>query len=213
MSKQPLRKVFIVEPDPGYSQMFHNLGWATTDSLEDCDLIQFTGGADVDPSLYGEEAHDRTFYTPSRDKKELLIFNWGLFNNKPMAGICRGGQFLNVMCGGKMWQDVDGHIGPHKAIDMETGEEFQVSSTHHQMMIPHKDKGQVIVIAQEATAKEKMIQGSPLIVKNSGDPDVEAVFYPVNRCFCFQPHPEFSTYKGLAERYHNYLLTKLFATA
>lgn len=202
-------KVFIVVPNPEYTVMFTKRGWDVVPHIQEADLIQFTGGSDVNPALYNQSKHTTTVYNADRDQKEAVIFKAARHFEKPMAGICRGGQFLNVMNGGEMWQDVDGHaIGQrHRALDTRTGEEFWVTSTHHQMMMPSTD-GDVIITAKESTRKER--RGRPgttvlFIDRQCDTPDVEAVFYEETRSFCFQPHPEFGGCDDLAERYLGYI--------
>jgi carbamoylphosphate synthase small subunit len=171
--------------------MYLMYGWKVVENLYDADLLQFTGGADVTPSLYGQVAHPTTHFNTARDDKEIEIFNT-YKGKKPMAGICRGGQFLNVVNGGKMYQDVDGHAihGTHAATDTRTGKVIQVSSTHHQMMRPAAE-GDVLCVASEATYKEhmygKQVQYGPV----GEGLDTEVVLYRDTACLCFQPHPEF----------------------
>jgi gamma-glutamyl-gamma-aminobutyrate hydrolase PuuD len=109
-------KVFVVDSDVRITRMFMANNWLVVPSAKEADLIQFTGGADVSPMLYGEPKHPRTYCDPNRDQHEANIF-WNNID-KPKAGICRGGQFLNVMSGGSMWQDVDNHAigGTHAAV-------------------------------------------------------------------------------------------------
>jgi len=54
-----------------------------------------------------------------------------------MVGICRGSQFLTVMSGGRLFQDVSGHaiMGTH-LIKFKDGSSLGITSTHHQMMNP-----------------------------------------------------------------------------
>jgi gamma-glutamyl-gamma-aminobutyrate hydrolase PuuD len=115
----------------------------------------------------------------------MTQFEYAFDHNIPMIGICRGGQFLNVMCGGKMWQDVDKHAirGTHLAIDLASGEEVEVTSTHHQMMKP-SDEG--ILLLQATFIAEVR---SPMLMAHMRG--VEAVLYPHYNTLCFQPHPEY----------------------
>lgn len=65
------------------------------------------GGHDVDPAHYGEERHplcDKT--DPPRDWTELTLSRWALAEGKPVFGVCRGIQVLNVACGGSLYQDL-----------------------------------------------------------------------------------------------------------
>lgn len=205
-------KVYIVSSDNTTKRMFKDHGWEISDSIKDADLVQFTGGSDVSPSLYGHTVHSSTQNSPIRDKREAIIFNLCIALNKPMVGICRGGQFLNVMCGGKMFQDVDGHCGrnkyTHDCRDIKTGEVFTVTSTHHQMMCPATD-AVILGIACESTKRDMHINGK--VVQQTGlSIDKEIVFYKDQNCLCFQPHPEFSIGNDLAKRYFQYIDEYLF---
>ncbi len=203
-------KVFVVGNDPSVENMWLLFGASICSNLDAADLVQFTGGEDVSPHLYGQHAHSTTWFNRERDTREIAIFKIAQKRGIPMAGICRGGQFLNVMNGGQMWQDVNGHaVGSvHSAVDRFTGETFKVTSTHHQMMIPGKE-GVVVVEAQCATRKEMCTSigtGKATISEAVLQPDVEAVFYSKNKCFCFQPHPEYTwVAPNLAEIYMEYL--------
>lgn len=205
------RKVHIVGESFQYKHMFEKFGWKVTDIPMDADLIQFTGGLDVTPSLYNKGKHPETHNDVNRDKRELLIFQLAYSWATPMAGICRGGQFLNVMCGGSMYQHVDNHAiaGRHKAIDVDTKREFDVTSTHHQMMNPSLD-GHIFLYSRLSTFKETVINNN--VVKNivaRGTPylkkDVEGVYYEEKDALCFQPHPEFNGEDDLAETYMRYI--------
>lgn len=180
-------KVYVVGRDFGITDMFLRRGWEVVQNIgKEVDLIQFTGGEDVDPSYYQETRHPRTYSNPARDAAESAIYHeW--MGKIPMAGICRGGQFLNVMNGGKMWQHVDGHAGrgKHFATNQLTGEVVEVTSTHHQMMVP-SEHGEVILTANMALRKES----ADAVAEGDGK-DVEAVLYISTSCLCFQPHPEY----------------------
>jgi putative glutamine amidotransferase len=74
---------------------------------EQLDGIFLTGGVDVDPANYGEPRHqlcDRS--DPARDWTELLLVRWALADRKPVFGVCRGIQTINVACGGSLYQDI-----------------------------------------------------------------------------------------------------------
>lgn len=204
------KKVLILAGNAAYSQMFEKYGWGVVEDIHEADLIQFTGGADVSPVLYGEGVHPSTSSSYQRDMKERDIFYIAQDLVIPCAGICRGGQFLNVMNGGKMYQHVDRHgiAGTHKAVDVRTGKEVQVSSTHHQMMRPHSS-GEVLCIANRSTFKEHMGRKEIVRVDGTEENDVEAVLYEDTKCLCFQPHPEFvmhsETYKECSDYYFDCL--------
>lgn len=75
--------------------------------VDSCDGFLFTGGADIEPEYYGEEKKDTCGETePSRDKLEFAVLKKVLEKNKPILGICRGLQLINVAMGGTLYQDI-----------------------------------------------------------------------------------------------------------
>ena len=83
-------------------------------------VVFFEGGTDVNPALYNS-AKIPASDTPDvvRDAFEQRVFEHAYSCGSAMVGICRGAQFLNVMCGGEMYQDVSKHAraGTHKITD------------------------------------------------------------------------------------------------
>ncbi len=71
------------------------------------DGIFLTGGVDVDPTQYGEAREPLCGATdPARDGTELRLIRWALADHKPVLGVCRGLQAINVAAGGALYQDV-----------------------------------------------------------------------------------------------------------
>ncbi|MQA80023.1 MAG: gamma-glutamyl-gamma-aminobutyrate hydrolase family protein [Streptosporangiales bacterium] len=83
--------------------------------VDTVDALVVTGGADVEPSAYGEEQHEQTIGTrPERDAWELALVRRALDADLPLLGVCRGMQILNVALGGTLVQhlpDTVGHEG------------------------------------------------------------------------------------------------------
>lgn len=199
--------VCIVGSDGAVTRMFWDRGFNTNNTIDkETDLICFTGGEDVSPCLYGEKRHRATYHNLQRDFKEIPYFEYGLNNNIPMVGICRGGQFLNVMSGGKMYQDVDGHAirGTHRAsrLDVDQAEYINVTSTHHQMMKP-SEEGIVLLIGDTVGEVRTYDEKAHIC-------GVEAVLYPRTRSLCFQPHPEYGAVSIETEDLFFELLSKYF---
>lgn len=189
-------KVLIVSegwPNSAYSRPFQEFGESTGDSdllwkkPKDIALVVFTGGADVSPALYGEEAGHNTSYVPRRDIYESIVFHQAKRLNKPMAGICRGAQFLNVMAGGKLCQHLDNHGNYH---DMQTidGRCFEVSSTHHQMMLPPIGSQVIGWAARKRSYRYLGAKSKPMWPEP--DHEYEVIYWPYIRAVGMQFHPE-----------------------
>ncbi len=87
--------------------------------LELIDGLMLAGGADIDPSSYGEPAHPETHDTvPERDAFEIALTRAAIEADMPVLGICRGMQLINVALGGTLVQhlpDLVGH-GDHRRV-------------------------------------------------------------------------------------------------
>jgi gamma-glutamyl-gamma-aminobutyrate hydrolase PuuD len=172
--------------------MFVRTGCYKADTPEEADLVVFGGGSDLDPKLYREERHGMTFYDSARDDSDMLLYLKCLELGIPMMGVCRGAQFLHVMNGGKLFQDVDGHYGPHKLHVLGDCQLIEkVSSVHHQSCIQNVKNGmKVLAVCHES--KERWLNDK---VKETGPkPDIEAFFYRDTGCFGVQGHPEYAGY-------------------
>jgi putative glutamine amidotransferase len=76
--------------------------------FSECDGLLLTGGTDIYPGRYGKE-HDTSRCWESdfkRDSLELLLVGAALDQQKPVLGICRGLQLLNVYLGGSLYIDL-----------------------------------------------------------------------------------------------------------
>lgn len=118
-------------------------------SLADrCDGLLIPGGADVNPALYGQENTASTGIDDDRDRDEIVLIQKFHAKRKPIFGICRGHQIINVALGGDMIQHIPtapDHVRLDSGVDnLHTakalhpfiqnlyGETFVVNSTHHQ---------------------------------------------------------------------------------
>jgi putative glutamine amidotransferase len=86
----------------------HDLLRAVYDRL---DGILLAGGVDMHPYAYGELPHPRLGRTDQpRDVVELALAKWAIADRKPILGLCRGAQVLNVALGGTLWQDIEEQV-------------------------------------------------------------------------------------------------------
>lgn len=77
------------------------------DYLDLFDGVLFAGGADVDPTFFGEEPHQKLGATyRKRDLFEIELLKQSLKADKAIMGICRGLQLINVGLGGTLYQDL-----------------------------------------------------------------------------------------------------------
>jgi putative glutamine amidotransferase len=79
-----------------------------------CDGFCFTGGADIDPTRYGEDKRatcEEVQY--HRDDLEFRALHQVLKTEKPILAICRGAQLINVAFGGTLYQDIPSETPTH----------------------------------------------------------------------------------------------------
>ena len=74
---------------------------------ESLDAIFLPGGADIDPVSYGTVPHAACDKTDrDRDRVELALAKWAIGEGKPVLGVCRGMQLVNIAAGGTLFQDL-----------------------------------------------------------------------------------------------------------
>ena len=74
---------------------------------ERLDGILIPGGVDINPAEYGEAVRPECGnLDPARDRVELQLTRWAMEDGKPVLGLCRGLQVINVATGGSLWQDL-----------------------------------------------------------------------------------------------------------
>lgn len=170
------------------------------DLLAPFDALVLQGGIDVSPTSYGEQprrpewAGDRT-----RDDYEIGLLRASIAANKPVLGICRGHQLLNVALGGTLHQDIETEVAgalQHRhselyernrhELDFVPGSLFHrtfgvqhavVNSVHHQAI---KDLAPDLIV-QARSSEDDIIEAVRLPADSDGEPWVVGV----------QWHPEF----------------------
>jgi putative glutamine amidotransferase len=128
--------------------------------LDSFDALLLTGGGDVAPGRYGASVHPQTkSVNPERDELEICLIRSFLRVRKPVFGVCRGIQVLNVALGGKLVQHLpeflnrQGLIEEHRKVRNSDSRHplvfvgqsalrrvlkgrIQVNSAHHQAVDP-----------------------------------------------------------------------------
>lgn len=142
---------------------------AARELCEIADGLLLTGGADVAPVYYGEAAMTECGKVDTwRDETELAYAKAFLAAKKPIMGICRGMQLLNVALGGTLYQDIPAQLGyehPHAAHEVVAsevselsrlfGRRFTVNSYHHQAV---KTLGEGLVADAVFAEDERLVE-------------------------------------------------------
>lgn len=186
-----LKNVYVVGGDVNYANWFDD--YKITKKLEDSDLVIFTGGEDVHPSLYGEPVGKRTYCNLKRDLAEKKIFEKAKALKIPMIGICRGSQFLCVMNGGKLVQHQN---NPEYIHDVKTAYHgtLKITSTHHQAAYPFNlSKYEYNIIGWTENLSEFHLDGNDNELKP--EKECEIVEYYRSKSLGIQGHPEHLSYQ------------------
>lgn len=192
----------------GYAEPFQDIFTLLTPNTEkdlvkgikECDVVLFTGGADVSPHLYGEKAGPHTHAYPARDRFEEYVWHLATSENKGILGICRGLQLGCVMSGGKLIQHTTGHAGGSHLVEDMFGNTFLMTSIHHQMVRPETTKS-VVVGWSKHRSSSCYLNGENHEIYSMADKEkvteAEIVWFPDSRCLGIQGHPEASSNKNL----------------
>jgi gamma-glutamyl-gamma-aminobutyrate hydrolase PuuD len=202
------RKVFVTN-GAFYSQIISlmaSCGMERASTVKDADIVVFSGGADVNPALYGQESLRETSWSVDRDDAEIAVYNEAVELNKILFGICRGAQFIHVMNGGQLWQHVEGHGGTnHLITDVEDNYQVVSNSIHHQMLMENEDIEIVAVCSTQVSYKFLCDSMSEELFDNETMLEIEAGYYTDDRSFFVQGHPEVGS-----DAYRSWSMNKLY---
>jgi len=161
------------------------------------DGLVLQGGADVAPESYGETPlHADWTGDRVRDRYEIDLFNAFVAAGKPVIGICRGCQLINVALGGSLFQDIPTQVT--KAIAHRDSDMYDralhdvnlVAGTRLAQLYPGVAQAKINSIHHQAVKD----LGRDLVVEALGVPDgiVEAIRWRgASYVFGMQWHPEF----------------------
>ncbi len=159
-----------------------------------CDGFVFSGGADVHPKRYGEQIKPTCEKVQAyRDELEFKVFEQAIKTKKPILGICRGMQFINVALGGTLYQDIPTELPmqlPHR-------QEKEKYSLFHDVQILTNTPlfhliGKPTVLANSLHHQAIKTLGAGLkIMAVTKDEMIEAVYLQEERYVrAYQWHPE-----------------------
>lgn len=163
--------------------------------LDRVQALVLSGGADVDPALYGEARHatvKRVF--PERDAFELALCREALRRDMPTLAICRGHQLLNVATGGTLFQDIASQV---EAAVVHDPDQERWERCHDVVLLPGTrlrdilGQERVAVNSFHHQAVKELGQGLVLSARGCDDGVIEGMEMP-DRKFVIgvQWHPE-----------------------
>jgi len=164
--------------------------------MDELDGFIFSGGGDVDPLLFGQLPHPACGeITPMRDEHELLLMKLLIEEStKPVLGICRGFQVMNIGLGGDVYQDLPseypGKLIAHRQKKPETYPSHPISVIADSRMAAIIGEADVLVNSLHHQAVKKLGDG---FVATAFAPDgvIEAAEMQGDRFFLgVQWHPE-----------------------
>lgn len=172
--------------------------------LDRLDAVVLTGGPDVDPARYGEEAHPSVYgVDPAVDAFEGAIARALVARNQPALAICRGLQVLNVALGGSLHQHIpdDPALGPHgvpgrhghpavhpvtlsddSALARLVGRTIIAGSSHHHQAVARVGAGlRVVGTTDDGVIEAIEAASAPNVLAVQWHPEDTAVTDPVNQ--------------------------------
>ena len=140
--------------------------------FEVLDGILFTGGGDLEPTLYDAEDRGSAGIDSDRDGLELALARRAADAGLPIFGICRGQQVINVALDGGLLQDVEEHRqeAPREAathqVEVEAGShlaetigrQVEVNTFHHQVVDPERI-GRGLKVSAFSADGQRFIEG------------------------------------------------------
>lgn len=103
------------------------LSFYCPDPTMDFDALILGGGGDVDPAEFCERDHGSREIDRQRDQIELALVNRCICEDKPILGICRGHQVVNIALGGNIYQDMNDRMNEIHAQDAEGKDRFHTA--------------------------------------------------------------------------------------
>ncbi len=159
-----------------------------------CDGIFYTGGDDVNPERYGEKPKPYCGKMETlRDELEFFIFNRAFKHKKPILGVCRGTQVINVALGGTLYQD----IPTERPSNVKHRQVEKVTEPSHSVNIKkgtplHALIGNLTMQANSFHHQSIKTLGKSLLTMATADDEIiESVYYDGNQYIRgYQWHPE-----------------------
>ncbi len=163
------------------------------------DGVLIPGGADVDPSIYGEARHEACEVSDTpRDRVELQLIRWALDDGKPVLGICRGIQLINLAAGGTLYQDLGAQFEGSVKHDYFPGQGFARDALTHDVVVDEGSRlasifgaGRLHVNSMHHQAIKDLGAGLVVTARSAEDGVIEGIEVPSHPFMVgVQWHPE-----------------------
>lgn len=136
-----------------------------------CDAFLVTGGTDINPSCYNDINTGLSQGVDDRlDRLDQRVITYAKAHHKPLLGICRGHQSLNVFMGGSLIQDLNPvHVSSHHLVHTKTNrllaceETISTNSFHHQGILKIAPDFDVIATHEDGTIEAIIHQKLPML--------------------------------------------------
>lgn len=157
-----------------------------TDYIDQIDKLIITGGQNVSPSLYGQEQTIKsTDYHLQRDLFEVALIQEAMAQGKPIFGICRGLQIINVALGGSLLQDIPNHWQAER--NEERTQEIEIEPISDLAFI-YSSKTKVNTFHRQAI--DRLGKGLTVVARDRKDQTIEAIIGKHHPILGVQWHPE-----------------------
>ena len=145
-----------------------------------CDGLLLPGGGDIDPVYFNEEMNGANEPDKALDKAQFALLDAFVKAGKPVLGICRGLQLINVYFGGSLYQDLEnkeGHMDKNNKDNVHTvtvsfegnifeklyGKSFFINSSHHQGIKRVGDELREVLRSQDGVCEAVVHDSLPII--------------------------------------------------
>ena len=152
---------------------------AVSEAVTQCDGFLFTGGQDIAPDNF-ECQFPQYCQKPAvvRDELEFKLFDMARQAHRPIFGICRGMQLINVALGGSLIEDIPYQIGgqiEHRYITQGTPSVHQVQVLEESYLSRACSEKVIMVNSYHHQALDRVAPGLRVIARSPTDQIIEAV--------------------------------------